>query len=327
MQESRIISSEIEVKGVDALSSSRHSGTQKGKKKAFKKEWLICIICVSLPFIGYVIFNAFPIGISLASMFTDIDHNQISTMSWNDFAHFKTFFRDAKYLHALGITLWLTCAQFVSLLVALIVAVLLKAQKRGSRIFQTLFFVPYICSMVAVSIMWSWVFSGSDAGVLNSILGSHKDWIGDANSLTWCIFTTLLWQAPGYGIVMLTAALTGIDGSLYEAAEIDGANAWQKFIKITIPQIAPMILFLALAAWQTGLTTFDAATVLAPITWKGTAGIEDMGLTVSYYSYIQGISFSHMDYASVINWMTAIINFAGAFLFLRLRTKAEDNLG
>ena len=169
MQESRIISSEIEVKGVDALSSSRHSGTQKGKKKAFKKEWLICIICVSLPFIGYIIFNAFPIGISLASMFTDIDHNQISTMSWNAFAHFKTFFSDAKYLHALGITLWLTCAQFVSLLIALIVATLLKAQKKGSHIFQTLFFVPYICSMVAVSLMWNTVFSGSDAGISDDL--------------------------------------------------------------------------------------------------------------------------------------------------------------
>ena len=104
--------------------------TNSNKKKAFRKEWIICICCVALPFIGYIVFNAFPIGISLSSMFTDVEHNQISTMTWNNFAHFKTFFTDVKYLHALGITLWLTCAQFVSLLIALIVATLLKAQKK-----------------------------------------------------------------------------------------------------------------------------------------------------------------------------------------------------
>ena len=70
--------------------------TPKSKKK-FRKEWIFCWIVVALPFIGYIIFNAFPIGISIASMFTDIEHNQISTMTWNNFAHFKTFFHDAKF--------------------------------------------------------------------------------------------------------------------------------------------------------------------------------------------------------------------------------------
>ena len=87
-----------------------------------------------------------------------------------------------------------------------------------------------------------------------------------------------------------------------------------------------MLLFLALAGWQSGMATFDAAKVMAPLDWTGVAGIENMGLTISYYSYIQGMSFSHMDYASVINWITAIIIFIGAFLFLKWRKRTEDNL-
>ncbi len=298
------------------------------QKRKFRREWLYCWIAVSLPILGYVLFNAFPIGISIVSMFTDIKHNQISTMQWNNFAHFATFFHDAKYLKALGITLWLTGAQFLSLLIALVVATLLKTKVKGSRLMQTLYFIPYICSIVAVTIMWNQIFSTSEAGVLNTILGTQISWRGEAKYVTWCIFTVIVWQAPGYGIVMFTAAFLGVDPCLYEAAKIDGANGWQSYTKITLPQIAPMILFLALAGWQAGLGTFDAAQVMAPLnTFTGNAGPEDMGLTLAYYNYIKGMQFSHMDYASVMNWATAIINFAGAFLFLKLRKRAEDNLG
>lgn len=236
----------------DTVRTGAEEGTKEpappSKKISFRREWAWCWLVVALPFIGYVIFNIVPVVISIAAMFSDIEHNQISTMKWNNFAHFVTFFHDAKYWHALGITLWLTCAQFLSLLIALGIATLLNTQVRGSRFFQTLYFVPYICSTVAVSIMWNQVFSSSEAGVLNSILGTKIDWIGDANWLTWCIFIVILWPAPGYGIVMFVAAFKGIDPCLYEAAEIDGATAWQKYLRITLPQIAPMTLYLAMAA-------------------------------------------------------------------------------
>lgn len=297
------------------------------KKKKFRREWAWCWLVVALPFIGFIIFNIVPIVISIMAMFTDIEHNQIATMTWNNFAHFKTFFQDSKYWHALGITLWLTGAQFLSLLIALVMATLINTQVRGSRFFQTLYFVPYICSTVAVSIMWNWIFSSSETGVLNSMLGTDIDWIGDADWLTWCIFIVCLWPAPGYGIVMFTAAFKGIDPCLYEAAEIDGASAWKKYVCITLPQIAPMTLFLALAGWMTGMATFDQVRVLAPITWQGTAGVEDMGLTLAYYTYVEGIQFYNMDYASVLNWVTSIITMIGAFLFLRWRKKTEENIG
>lgn len=73
------------------------------KKRKFRREWLWCWIVVSIPIVGYIFFNAFPVAISLASMFTNIQHNQISTMKWNNFAHFVKFFHDAKYLKALGL--------------------------------------------------------------------------------------------------------------------------------------------------------------------------------------------------------------------------------
>ena len=191
---------------------------------------------------------------------------------------------------------------------------------------RTLYFIPYICSTVAVSIMWGWVFGSGKAGVLNTILGTNIEWVQEAKYITWCVYAVIVWQAPAYGIVMLTAALRGVDSTLYEAAKIDGANAWKTYTRITLPQIAPMLLFLALAGWQSGMGTFDAVKVLAPVGWTGTAGPEDMGLTSAYYIYIQGVNFSHMDYASVMQWAISIITFAGSYVFLRLRKKAEENL-
>lgn len=311
---------------INAEVQTRKAGKPPKSKKKIRKEWIFCWLVVALPFIGYIIFNAFPIGISIVSMFTDIEHNQISTMTWNNFAHFKTFFHDAQFLHALGITFWLTTAQFVCLGIALLIATLLNSDLPGTKLMRTLYFIPYICSTVAVSIMWGWIFGSGKAGVLNSILGTEIEWVQEAKYITWCVYFVILWQAPSYGIVMLTAALRGVDSTLYEAAKIDGANAWQTYTRITLPQISPMILFLALAGWQGGLATFDAVQVLAPLTWSMTAGPENMGLTTSYYIYVKGVKSSHMDYASVMQWAMCIITFVGSYLFLRLRKKAEDNL-
>lgn len=318
--------SEKEEVGAASVQETKPFVPSKKKKKKFRLEWVFCLIVVILPFVGYIVFNAFPIGISIASMFTDIEHNQISTMTWNSFAHFKTFFHDAKFLHSLGITLWLATAQFVCLGIALLIATLLNSNLPGTKLMRTLYFIPYICSTVAVSIMWGWVFGSGKAGVLNTILGTNIEWVQEAKYITWCVYAVIVWQAPAYGIVMLTAALRGVDSTLYEAAKIDGANAWKTYTRITLPQIAPMLLFLALAGWQSGMGTFDAVKVLAPVGWTGTAGPEDMGLTSAYYIYIQGVNFSHMDYASVMQWAISIITFAGSYVFLRLRKKAEENL-
>lgn len=299
----------------------------KGNRKKFHRQWIYCYIAVAIPLIGYVIFNAFPIAISFASMFTDIDHNIIGTMQWNNFAHFKTFIVDTKFWKSFGITVWLMCAQFVSLFIALVVASLINTKVRGSKLFQTLFFIPYICSTVAVSLMWQWIFAAGNTGVLNNILGMNKDWLNDANSITWCIFVVILWPAPGYGIVMLTAAFKGIDQGLYESASIDGATAWHKLTRITLPLVMPMTLFLALSGFMTGLATFEQVQILAPLTWTGVAGPEDMGLTVNYYIYNQGILFSHMDYAAVMSWFMTLVTCCGSFVFLKLRRKSEENIG
>lgn len=247
-------------------------------------------------------------------------------MVWNDFAHFARFFTDPKLLQAIKVTLILACAQFVSLAIALLMAAFLSQNVKGTRLFQTLYFVPYICSTVAVSIMWNNIFGIE--GVINTILGLDINWYNNLDNpytLTLAIFISIIWQAPGYGIVMYCSSFKAINPSLYEAADLDGANAVQKFRYITLPGISSITFFLLLAGILAGLTTFDAAKIMAPADWDGNAGLNNAGLTVMYYIYIEGMQFSNMGYASVMSWMLFIIMMIPSVFLIKKRIlEVED---
>ena len=200
------------------------------KKRKFRKSWIMCWIGVAIPLVGFLVFNGYPIIVSLQAMFSSMKFGKLDTMKWNNFANFKMMVGDAKLLASVKVTLILACAQFVSLGIALVMAAFLSQNVKGTRIFQTLYFVPYICSTVAISIMWGNIFDLN--GVLNAILGTHIKWLNNLenpSTLTWAIFISIVWQAPGYGIVMYCSAFKSISPSLYEAADHDGANAWHKF--------------------------------------------------------------------------------------------------
>lgn len=300
--------------------------TQKPKKKKWNKEAVIGLCGALIPLIGFVLFNIFPVALSVGAMFCDVDHGQIDTMVWNNFANFTKAFTDKRFFHSIGITLWLASAQFVSLTIALFISYLLSKKRFGHNIFQILFFIPYICSSVAVSIMWQIIFSYN--GVLSTIFNSDVNWFMNVNNpgtLTWIIFVTVIWQAPGYGIVMFKAAFTAVNPALYEAAAIDGATEWNKFWHITIPGIAPTIFFLIMAGIGAGLTMFDQAMIMAPTT-GGIAGYEDMGLTLSYYIYIRTNEFQDMTSASIMSWCLFVVSFGLQLIVYKVRRRFETEV-
>ncbi len=298
----------------------------KAKKKSWKPVQWLCFGIALIPLVSFVIFNGVPVIISFISMFTEMDNNDLSTMRWNGFANFVNVFHDERFWKSWGTTLWLATAQFVTLFIALVISVILNSIKKFANFFQVIFFIPYICSSVAVAIMWKWIFS-TDLGVLNAIFGDNIEWLNSydhSTRLVWCIYITIVWQAPAYGIVMFKAALKNVNPSLYEAASIDGANAFNKFWHVTLPGIKSVLLFLLLASITTGLAVFDAVTILAPVQWTGVAGPNDVGLTVNYYIYLKGVQGREMEYASVMSWILFFITFLISFFVIRARNKATE---
>lgn len=297
------------------------------KRKKWKPVHWMCFGIALIPIISFFIFNGMPVVLSFISMFTEMDDNMLDTMQWNNFVNFGEVFTDNRFWKSWGTTLWLGSAQFVTLAIALVIAVLLEKKTKGAKAMQVLFFVPYICSTVAIAIMWSWIFHGGKLGVLNSLFGSNIEWLNDYDHpyrLVWCVYITILWQAPAYGIVMFKAALKNISPSLYEAAELDGANGFHKFWYITLPGIKSVTLFLLLSGITAGLGVFDSVLILAPVQWTGVAGPSDVGLTVNYYIYLKGVSDGEMEYAAVISWILFAVTFIITFPIVRWRNKLAE---
>ena len=325
--------------------------------KNVKRKWTpqsVAALCLALiPLVGFIIFSGFPLVISLIALFCDVDLNDLGSISWNGFAGFKALFvngwADKTFpMGGLGmawyfgrsclITLWVASTQFVTLLIALGISVLLASRPKGQKVFQALFFVPYICSTVAISIVFAWIFKGDATGVLNTLLNKTPEtavrWLEDPSTITWCIVIVTIWQAPGYGIVMYKAALVNVDPAQYEAASLDGANAWQKFRYVTLPGIRPTTFYLMLTGVSAGLLTYDIAKLLVPLESWGTIGGEGgMAFTLMRYVYycinMQPTSISNAPYlvscASVISWILFFVTAACSIVLFRLREKSMED--
>ncbi len=307
---------------------------QKTKKNRMRKEAVFGISVVLLPLIGYLMFQLVPLCIAFITMFVDMKGYQLDTMTWNNFENFKTIVVDKTFWLSLRNTLGLLMGQFVSLTIALITSTLLAQKYKGTKFFTALFFVPYICSSVAITIIWMTMFN-NDYGVINAIL---MDLLGEVGKIGWytkplpffmMVFIIMLWQAPGYGIVMFNAAFTAVPQSLYEAAAIDGAGKWKQFLHITLPSIRPTTFFLIMAGIIAGLQAFDIPMLVSSTlgnSWTGAAGPDDAGLTTMLYIYNTGITFNDMPKAAVMSFFLFIIIMTLTIIYFKIERREVHDL-
>ena len=337
------------------MAVASHSATAGGKSDRNPKKRKLsaktadkcyAYIFALLPLVGFCIFSIAPIVMSIRAMFCDVSlYDPDAPMVWNDFGGFRMLF-DKSYSNlatvhvtelferSLGITFWIASTQLVTLVISFILSVLLSQKIRGSKVFQVLFFIPYICSGVAVALMWRWVFA-KNGGMVNTIFGMDKNWLGDTDSLTWCIIVAIIWQAPSYGTVMYHAALGNINSSLYEAASLDGANGFQKVIHITIPAVAPTTFYLLMSGISAGLLTYDIAALIVSDGWgSAVGGNGNMGLTLMrlvYYLMSPRIANDprfggeYLSAAAIISWILFFITGTLSVIVYKVRNRSLAN--
>lgn len=302
------------------------SGSRKLKKRRWTAQSFLALFLALLPMIGFLLFSTAPLVISLIALFCDvtIDWQGIS-FSWNDFNGFRMIFEkdfgvgtqfaqdfSSIFWKSLGITFWLGSAQFVTLLIALGLSVLIATKCRGSKTFQVIFFIPHICSSVSVAFMWSWMFLGQPEGIMNTIFGTSIRWLYEPDTIPWTIIIAIIWQAPAYGTVMFKAALANVEQSQYEAVGLDGANSWQKFWYVTLPGIMPTVFYLLIAGIGAGLLMYDMSALIVPDQWASTIGGQDhMALTlmrlVFYFNERRGADPVALSAASAISWILFLL--------------------
>lgn len=280
--------------------------------------WLM----ISVPIIGFLLFSMIPLIMSAVLSLTELKSYRIEQATWIGLKNFGTIFTDPLFYKALGNTFYYCLSIFGCMLLGLVIAVLLTAKKtRGKRIFRTIFFLPYVCSVVAVAVMWQWIYE-PNYGILNTIFKSMGmspvGWLKNPATFMPCVILMQLWCGTGFNLILFQAALSKVEKSYYEAAELDGASAWQKFVHITLPGISPTTFYLLIMGLISGLQAFTQIQILA----NNSTGPEDSGLTIVYYLYrmaFENVTTYGLGIASAMAWIAAIIIAAITFINFKVQ--------
>jgi multiple sugar transport system permease protein len=218
---------------------------------------------------------------------------------------------DPNFWRTLGNTFFYMLTIPINLVLALAIANLLNGAVPFRAFFRTLYFLPVVCTLVAVSILWRWIFN-PDFGLFNYILGlagiHGPAWLVSREWSKPAIMIVMLWKGVGYSVVVYLAALQALPHELYEAARIDGAGAWRRFWTLTVPLLAPTHLFLGVIGVIWGFQTFDTVFLM---TGGGPAGATE---PVLLYLYRHAFQWFDMGYASAIAWVLFVLILAATLV-------------
>jgi multiple sugar transport system permease protein len=232
------------------------------KRQRKIRKMLVAYSFIAPNFIGFAVFTLGPILFAFALAFMHWDGS--NPISFAGLDNFWQLFRDRAFQAALWNTIVYTVASVpLTLAASLGLAVLLNQKILGRNFFRTVAFFPYVGSLVAVAVVWNMIFN-PEMGPVNMVLYSlgvdPKNLPGWAADKHWAMVTIVLfgvWKSMGYFMVIYLAGLQGINAELYEAADLDGANAWQKFWHITVPQLAPTTFFVSVMLTIQSFKVFD----------------------------------------------------------------------
>lgn len=269
--------------------------------------------------IGFLLFTAVPVVMSLYYGFTNYDGVMEPKLIGLD--NYRTLFTNREFGEALGNTIYFTLGTVpLGVFLALLVAVLLNKKVRGSALYKTAFFIPVIVPFVAIAMVWQWLYN-EDYGLFNMLLGKlglyQPPWLtSESWAMPSVIFMTI-WKNLGFNAVILLAGIQGVPSSLYEAAEIDGANAWDKFRKITIPVLLPVIGFVFITSMIGAFQAFDQIYIMT----KGGPGTSTQ--VVTYLIYMNAFQYFKQGYASAMAYILFILIFVLSIIQFRFSEKGR----
>ena len=312
--------------GASTLSAS--GGDRAAPGGAARRRWrqhLVGWVFV-LPWVTvFLVFMAFPILASLLMSFTEFGLRELRdplSAEWVGLRNYRELFRDDTFLRACLNTLYFVAVGVpLNIGLGLLVAVGVNRGAHGvAAFFRVSYYLPVVTSIVAVAVVWRFLLN-PDLGLLNNLLRSlgfeGANWLGNPNLAMPSIIAMAVWRNVGNAMVIFLAGLQGIDRTLYEAADVDGASAFAKFRNITLPLLRPTMLFVAITTSIGFLQVFEEPFVMTQ------GGPLERTTTVSMYLYEQGFDFFHQGYASAISYVlfVAVVLFAVVqFRLLRVQT-------
>jgi multiple sugar transport system permease protein len=255
---------------------------------------------------GYIFIAPVVLGLTIFYIAPAISSFYLAFTEWDGLTapifiglkNFITLFKEEVFIQSMINTILFTVVSVpFSIISATVIAVLLNQKIKGIVIYRTLFFIPVVTMPIAIGMVWRWLYN-SEFGLINYILGvlhlPQPSWLFDEKFALFSIILVSVWMSVGYNAVILLAGLQGITSSYYEAADLDGANEFQKFLRITVPLLTPSLFFVLVMSMINSLQVFDLIFVMI----GDNASLLDPTRTVVYSVWENGFKFFNMGYAS-----------------------------
>ena len=281
----------------------------KGKKRAVKeknsrKENIMGFLFILPAIIPLLVFWIIPIIWSGGLSFTDWDMMS-ENIHFMGLKNYTSLLKDPNFGKVLWNTLVFALGSTVpSIVIGLLVALAMNGARRGTGIYRTVIFAPYITPMVAVSVVWSWIFEPR-VGILNFVLELFglpgSQWTQSSETAMLSVLIVTVWKSIGWTMIFYMEAIRKVPQNLLEAAAIDGANSFWRFWKIIIPMISPTTFFLVIMSTISSLQAYDQIQVL---TQGGPAGATR---TLLYYYYQEAFRNFNTGKASAVAIVLVLI--------------------
>lgn len=295
-----------------SIPTLRRSRANRGRRKvgwagyAFLSPWLI----------GFLLFTAGPLLVSLGLSFTD--YNPTSAPQWRGAGNYRQMLEDPRLASSVATTmLYVAISLPLSLIAALAVALLLNRDLKGMGFYRAIYYLPSLMGgSVAIALVWRKLFGlGGAADSILSLLGvenaNQLSLVDDVRFALYSLVALNAWQF-GAPMVIFLAGLRQVPSELYDAASVDGCGAIRRFFHITVPMITPVIFFNLVLGFIGGFQTFTNAYVVS----GGTGGPVNATLFYALYLYQRAFQGFEMGYASAMAWVLLVgIAIVTAFLF------------
>jgi multiple sugar transport system permease protein len=293
----------------------------KGKFRTKLKNWLWAWFFISPTLIGVSVLNLWPVVRSIFFSFTEA--RGFTPPRFIGLGNYERLLGEAELLRAIINTFIYTVMTVpIAIFLSLLVAVFLNSKIRAKSLFRIIYFLPVISAPVAIALVWKWLYN-REFGLINNIVAlagiSGFDWLGDRGLVMFSISIVGIWSIVGYNMVILLAGLQEIPVSMYEAAEIDGANPVVKFFSITVPMVSPTLFFVIVTATVSALQMFDYTYMMLDPNNLGPAF--RYAQTIVYHFYRNTFQLYNRGYGSTIAVFLLVIILILTMIQMRLQKK------
>lgn len=292
------------------------------KSKLYAQEHKVALLFVILPVLGFILFSLVPLVYSIYAAFTN--WNGLGQMDFVGLRNFEKLFHDQYFYKTIYNTLFLMLGIPLGLILSFLLASALSRGIKGTTIFRTIYYIPVISSLAAISILWQWAYNG-DFGLINQVLDifgiDGPNWLQNTATVKPAIIIMAVWKGLGYSMLLYLAAIQSVPKTFYEAAELDGASAFQKFKNITWPMVRPVTFFLVVTNVIGGSQVFTEINIMTP-----TGGPEYGSATIVWYIWQKAFKNWQMGYASSMSLILAILIFCITALQFYINRKSTYKL-